>query len=48
MRVEELVGSLQTYEHTLPQSKKSKSIAFKTVKKEADDFSDEVQKIFKP
>lgn len=27
MKVEELVGSLQTYEHTLPQPKKSKSIA---------------------
>lgn len=33
MRVEELVGSFQTNEHTLPQSKKNKSIAFKIVKK---------------
>lgn len=41
MRVEELVGSLQTYENTLPQPKKSKSIASKTVKKEANDSSDE-------
>jgi hypothetical protein len=41
MRVEELVGSLQTYENTLPQPKKSKSIALKTVKKEANDSSNE-------
>lgn len=41
MKVEELVDSLQTYEHTLPQSKKSKSIAFKNIKKEANDSFDE-------
>jgi hypothetical protein len=38
--VEELVGSLQTYESTLPHQKKGKSIAFKSVNKEYDNSSD--------
>jgi len=33
MKIEELVGSLQTYEFSLPRLKKTKSIAFKTAKK---------------
>ncbi|KAG2685396.1 hypothetical protein I3760_10G123700 [Carya illinoinensis] len=41
IRVEELVGSLQTYESLLPQARKSKSIALKTIEENQDDFSDE-------
>jgi hypothetical protein len=36
MKVEELVGALQTYELTLAPIKKSKDMALKTVKKSAD------------
>ena len=31
IKVQELVGSLQTYELSLPNQRKSKSLAFKTV-----------------
>jgi hypothetical protein len=41
MRVEDLVGSLQTYEHTLPLPKNIKSIALKNVRKEANNSSHE-------
>ncbi|KAG2680280.1 hypothetical protein I3760_11G092200 [Carya illinoinensis] len=41
IRVKELVGSLQTYESSLPQAKKDKSIALKTIEENQDDFSDE-------
>jgi hypothetical protein len=35
MKIEELVGSLQTYEYSLPPVKKAKSIALKASKKKA-------------
>jgi hypothetical protein len=35
MKVEELVGCLQAFEHTLPRSKKNKTIALKVVKKDS-------------
>jgi hypothetical protein len=41
MRVEELVGSLLTYELTLPPFKKVKSIALKALKGKSKIFSDE-------
>ncbi|XP_041003861.1 uncharacterized protein LOC121249203 [Juglans microcarpa x Juglans regia] len=41
MRIEELVGSLQTYEHTFPVDKKHKSIALNTIREESDESSDE-------
>lgn len=37
IKVEELVGSLQTYESSLPQTRKGKSIVLKTVKEENKD-----------
>ena len=42
MRIEELVGSLQTYEHTLPMDRKHKSIALNTVREESDESSDDL------
>lgn len=39
IKVEKLVGSLQTYESSLPQTRKCKSIAFKTMEEDQDDFS---------
>ncbi|KAG2718398.1 hypothetical protein I3760_03G218400 [Carya illinoinensis] len=41
IKVEELVGSLQTYESSLPQARKGKSIALKTIEENQDNFSDE-------
>lgn len=41
MRIEELVGSLQTYEYSLPPVKKAKAIAFKASKKKIIVLSDE-------
>ena len=43
IKVQELVGSLQTYELSLPTQRKRKSLAFKTINKrvEAHDSSDE-------
>lgn len=41
MRIEELVGSPQTYEYTFPQPNKNKSIALKTFREEYDKSSDE-------
>ncbi|GMH31502.1 hypothetical protein Nepgr_033345 [Nepenthes gracilis] len=41
LKIEELVGSLQTYEHTLPQSKKNKSLALKSSREERNRDSDE-------
>jgi hypothetical protein len=41
VKIEELIGSLQTYELSLPQSKKGKSIVFKTIKVEANGSSEE-------
>jgi hypothetical protein len=46
MKIEELVGSLQTYELSLPPVKKLKTIALKASKKKVkvssgDDFEDE-------
>jgi hypothetical protein len=35
MKIEELVGTLQTYEYSLPLVKKAKTIAFKAFKKKA-------------
>ncbi|KAF5450224.1 hypothetical protein F2P56_030591, partial [Juglans regia] len=40
IKVEELVGSLQTYESSLPQTRKCKSIAFKTMEEDCEDLSD--------
>ena len=42
IKVQELVGSLQTYELSLPTQRKSKSLAFKTINErvEAHDSSD--------
>ena len=43
MKVQELIGSLQTYELSLPSQRKSKSLALKTINErvEAHDSSDE-------
>ena len=42
IKVQELVGSLQTYELSLPTQRKSKSLTLKTIKRiEAYDSSDE-------
>ncbi|KAB1227705.1 hypothetical protein CJ030_MR1G005712 [Morella rubra] len=41
VKIEELVGSLQTYEVSLPQPKKNKSIALRSVKEEISADSDE-------
>ena len=43
IKVQELIGSLQTYELSLPSQRKSKSLALKTINKrvEAHDSSDE-------
>ena len=43
IKVQELIGSLQTYELSLPSQRKSKSLAFKTINErvEAHDSSDE-------
>jgi hypothetical protein len=41
MKIEELVGSLQTYEYSLPLVKKAKTIALKTSKKKAKVLSEE-------
>jgi hypothetical protein len=39
MRIEELVGALQTYEFSLPQPRKNKDLALRTLKKNADEDS---------
>jgi hypothetical protein len=41
MRVEELVCALQTYEFFLPQPRKNKDIALRTLRKNSDELSDE-------
>jgi hypothetical protein len=41
MKVEELVGALQTYEFSLPQPRKNKDLAFKTLEKNFNELSDE-------
>ena len=41
MRVEELVGALQTYEFSLPQPRKNKDLALRTLRKNSDELSDE-------
>jgi hypothetical protein len=41
MKIEELVGSLQTYEYSLPPVRKVKAIALKASKKKNRVFSDE-------
>jgi hypothetical protein len=41
MKIEELVGSLQTYEYSLPPVNKTKTIAFKASKKKARVSSEE-------
>jgi len=41
MKIEELVGSLQTYEFSLPPFRKTKSIAFKVAKEKSNNSSDE-------
>jgi arginine repressor len=41
MKIEKLIGSLQTYEYSLPPVRKAKTIAFKTSKKKTRVSSDE-------
>jgi hypothetical protein len=41
MRIEELVGVLQTYEFSLPQPRKNKDIALRTLKKNSDESPDD-------
>ena len=43
IKAQELIGSLQTYKHSLPNQRKSKSLAFKIINKrvKAHDSSDE-------
>jgi arsenate reductase-like glutaredoxin family protein len=41
MRIEELVGALQTCEFSLPQPRKNKDIALRTLRKNSDELSDE-------
>lgn len=41
VKIEELIGSLPTYEPSLPQPKKGKSVVLKTVKVEANGSSEE-------
>ena len=46
IKIQKLIGFLQTYELSLPSQRKSKSLALKTINKrlEAQDSSDEVEK----
>jgi hypothetical protein len=39
MRVEELVGALQTYKFSLPQHRKNKDLALRTLMKNSDELS---------
>ena len=41
IKIQELIGSLQTYELRLPSHKSSKSLALKTINKRTDDSSNE-------
>jgi predicted nuclease with TOPRIM domain len=41
MRIEELVGALQTYEFSLPQPRKNKDLDLRTLRKNFDELSDE-------
>lgn len=41
MRIEELLGSLQTYEYSFPQQNKNKSISLNTVREDSDESFDE-------
>ena len=41
IKIQELIGSLQTYELGLPSHKTSKSLAFKTITERMDDSSEE-------
>ena len=41
IKIQELIGSLQTYELRLPSHKLSKSLARKTINKRMDNFSEE-------
>ena len=41
IKIQELVGFLQTYELGLPSHKSSKSLALKTINERIGDFSDE-------
>ena len=41
IKIQELIGSLQTYEHGLPSHKSSKSLALKTIKERMGDSSNE-------
>jgi hypothetical protein len=40
MKIEELVGSLQTYEYSLPPVKKAKGMAFKATKRKVSSQED--------
>ena len=41
IKIQELIGSLQTYELGLPSHKSNKSLALKTINERVDDSSDE-------
>ena len=41
IKIQELIGSLQTYEFGLPSYKSSKSLAFKNINERLGDSSDE-------
>ena len=41
IKIQELIGSLQTYELGLPSHKSSKLLALKTINERTDDSSDE-------
>jgi hypothetical protein len=45
MKIEELVGSLQTYEYSLPPVRKAKTISLKASKKKSRVSSDEESEI---
>ena len=44
IKIQELIGSLQTYELGLPSHKSSKSLAFKTINERMVDSSEDVEK----
>jgi hypothetical protein len=41
MRIEELVGAIQTYEFSLPQPMKNKDLALRTLRKNSDKLPNE-------
>jgi hypothetical protein len=41
MKIKELVGAIQTYEFFLPQPKKNKDLALRTLRKNSNELSNE-------